>query len=228
MGLDAYSLLRPVFSVFWNCRLSGRRNIPDVGPAVFVSNHLGSYAPLAVLSAFPVRLYPWVVHQVVDWRLCADYLRLDFIEPELRLKPPLNKVAAWAISGACLALMKFLRAVPVYEKSMRLATTWKQSVELLNGKKFLVIFPENGSRPDPEARPVNEFDQGFVGVAALYYKKTGRILNFIPVAVNKAARVITIGPPISYKPENKLALESERIATALRDKIIALCASPER
>jgi 1-acyl-sn-glycerol-3-phosphate acyltransferase len=228
MGIDAYRILRPVFFVFWHCRLSGRRNIPDAGPAVFVSNHLGSYAPLAVLSAFPVRLYPWVVHQVVDWRLCADYLRQDFIEPELRLKPLLSKVAALVIAGACLALMKLLRAVPVYEKSMRLATTWKQSVELLNRKKFLAIFPENGSRPAPEALAVNEFDHGFVGVAALYYKKTGRVLNFIPIAVNKAAKAITVGPPIAYKPENKLALESERIATALRDKIIELYASPGR
>ena len=111
---------------------------------------------------------------------------------------------------------------------MRLATTWKQSVELLKRKKFLVIFPENDSRPDSEGRPVNEFDHGFVGVAALYYKKTGHVLNFIPVAVNKAAKAITIGPPISFMPDNKLTLESERIATALRDRIIGLCASPGR
>jgi hypothetical protein len=193
---------------------------------VFVSNHLGSYAPLAVLSAFPVRLYPWVVHEVVDRKLCADYLRLDFVEPELKLRCPLSHVAARVISAACIILMKTLRAIPVYDKSMRLAATWKRSVELLSHDKFLVIFPENGAHPGPPASGLAEFDRGFVGVAALFYKKTGRVLDFIPVAVNKEAKAIAVGRPVAFNPANKLDFESERITAALREKIMALRASP--
>jgi 1-acyl-sn-glycerol-3-phosphate acyltransferase len=70
MGDHFYELLQPVFSLFWHCYVLDKKNIPLQGPAVFVSNHLGSYAPIAVLSAFPVRLYPWVEYEVTDSKLC--------------------------------------------------------------------------------------------------------------------------------------------------------------
>ncbi len=223
MGDHFYKMLQPVFSLFWPCRVLDKKNIPLQGPAVFVSNHLGSYAPIAVLSAFPVRLYPWVEYQVTDSKLCPEYLRKDFVEPELHLKPPLSLLAAWLISKACVVVMKALRAIPVYKKSMKMAATWKRSVALLKQNKLLIVFPESDVIPFNDV--MNDFDDGFVGLASLYYEKTRRLLEFIPVAVHKTARAIKIGRPISYDPEKEFSTERERIKTALQKTILGLHSS---
>jgi hypothetical protein len=212
-----YKKLQIVFSIFWHPRVIDKENIPSPGPAVFVSNHLGSYAPVAVLSAFPVRLYPWVEHQTTDWKFCPDYLRLNFVEPELHLKQPLSCLVAWLIAKPCVMLMKVIKAIPVYEKSMKLTTTWKRSLELLKQKKLLIVFPENEAIPFNEV--INEFDQGFIGLAPLYFQKTGRALRFFPVAVHKAAKAIKIGLPVSFNPQKNIASERERIKTALQTSI---------
>lgn len=218
-----YKKLQVVFSIFWRCRLIDKENIPSQGPAVLASNHLGSYGPIAVLSVLPVRLYPWVEHQTTDWKLSPDYLRRDFVEPELHLKPPLSHAAAWLIAWACVLLMKIIQVIPVYEKSMKLTITWKRSLELLKQKKLLIVFPENENIPFNEV--MHKFDQGFIGLAPLYFKKTGRALKFIPVAIHKAAKAIKIGRPVSYNPQKNIASERERIRTALQNSITKMYSS---
>jgi 1-acyl-sn-glycerol-3-phosphate acyltransferase len=223
MGDHFYKLLQPVFSLFWHCHVLDKKNIPLQGPAVFVSNHLGSYAPIAVLSAFPVRLYPWVEYQVTDSKLCPEYLRKDFVEPELHLKPPLSQLMAWLISRACITVMKALQAIPVHKKSMKMAATWKRSIGLLKQNKLLIIFPENNLIPLNDV--MNELDDGFVGLASIYYEKTRRVLSFIPVAVHKTAKAIKIGLPVSYDPEKEFSTERERIKSTLQNRILEMHSS---
>jgi len=217
MGDFFYRALQPVFSLFWPCKLLGRENIPARGPAVFVSNHLGSYAPVATLAHFPVRLYPWVEHQTTNWKLCPEYLRHDFVEQELHLRPPLSRLVAWSISKACVVLMKLIQAIPVYDRTMRMAATWKRSLKHLQQGRWLAVFPENDAAPWNDV--IHRFDQGFVGLGPLYYEKTGQRLSFSPVAVHKTARAIKIGPPIAYDPTNPFSTERERITGDLQNRI---------
>jgi len=212
-----YRFLQKPFARLWRTRLLDTKNIPARGPVVFVANHLGSYAPIAVLAAFPRRLYPWVQHDVTERKVCPGYLRLDFIEPELRLQPPLSRAAAWLISKPCLAVMKALGAVPVYPRSPRLSITWERSLEVLRKEEALVIFPENKDRPSNGV--VNGFDGGFVDLGSFFFKDTGRTLDFIPVAVHKEAKAIRVGRPIPYIPAHPLSFERRRIVTALQDEI---------
>jgi 1-acyl-sn-glycerol-3-phosphate acyltransferase len=223
MGDYSFKILQRIFSLVWRCELLDKVNIPERGPAVFVSNHLGSYAPIVTLATFPMRLYPWVEHQTTDWKLCPEYLRKDFVEEELHLKPPLSNIVAWLISKACVVLMKVIKAIPVYEKSMKLATTWKCSMKHLKREESLIIFPENDAIPFNDV--LNKFDQGFVGLAPIYYEKTGRILDFVPVAVHKTEKVIKIGQPMPYDPKNTFSAERERITTALQDRITEMYSS---
>jgi 1-acyl-sn-glycerol-3-phosphate acyltransferase len=223
MGDYFFKFLQRIFSLVWLCELLDKENIPERGPAVFVSNHLGSYAPIVTLATFPMRLYPWVEHQTTDWKLCPDYLRKDFVEKELHLKPPLSTLVAWLISKACVILMKVIQAIPVYDKSMKLAATWKCSMKHLKREESLIIFPENDAVPLNDV--INKFDQGFVGLASVYYEKTGRMLDFVPVAVQKTEKVIKIGQPVSFNPKENFSTEQNRIATALQNRITEMYSS---
>ena len=217
MGDLFFKALQSLFSLFWRCELSGGENVPVRGPAVFVSNHIGSYAPVAILARFPIRLHPWVEHQTADWKRCPEYLRHDFVEPELHLKPPLSRLVAWFIAKPCVVLMKSIQAIPVYDRTMKMAMTWKRSLKHLKRNQWLAVFPENKAAPWNEV--LHKFDQGFVGLAPLYHEKTGRTLYFFPVAVHKTAKAIKIGPSVAYDPKNTFSAERERIATALQNRI---------
>jgi hypothetical protein len=161
----------------------------------------------------------------MDWKLCPDYLLRDFIEPELHLRPPLSRWAAWAVSKACVALMKIIQAIPVYGKTMKLAATWKRSLKNLKRNEWLVIFPENDEKPFNDV--MNELDDGFIGLAPLYYQSTRRILKFIPVAVHRTAKAIKIGKPVCCDPKAVFPSERERIKTSLQTSIVEMYSSLE-
>jgi 1-acyl-sn-glycerol-3-phosphate acyltransferase len=217
MGDPGFKVLQALFSPLWHCRLSGFQNMPRRGPAVFVSNHLGSFAPVAVMAALPLRLYPWVDHQITEMRRCPDYLRGDFIGPELHLGGAVGLALASLVAPPCVGLMKAIGAVPVYKQSPRLARTMKLSLALLERGECLVIFPENKALP--YNRTMNGFDDGFIGLASLFHKRTGRALDFYPVATRRETRAIRVGAPIAYDPRNSLAAERMRITRELQERI---------
>ena len=54
--------------------------------------------PIAVAACVPRRLYPWVVSDMLDSRLAGEYLRLDFVERSMRLRPPVSRWISAALS----------------------------------------------------------------------------------------------------------------------------------
>ena len=86
---------------------------------------------------------------------------------------------------------------------------------LISSPSRVLIFPEN---PDADAEGsgyrregVGEFFEGFVMLAQLYYKKTGKRCRFQPMCGHKHMRTLTFCPPIEYDPDNDAQAERERI-----------------
>jgi len=69
--------------------LQGWENLPERGPAVFIGNHLDALGPIAAVSSIPLRLYPWIIADMVDETKAAAYLNQDFTERQLHI-PPLS------------------------------------------------------------------------------------------------------------------------------------------
>ena len=91
-----YRLIAWLFESFlWGGELIGGENLLE-GPSVFVSNHLGAMGPIAVVASLPIRVYPWVISDMVDSDKAAQYLNQDFVEPQLHLSPPFN---TWVAKG---------------------------------------------------------------------------------------------------------------------------------
>ncbi|MGQ9832905.1 MAG: hypothetical protein ACUVRJ_03755 [Candidatus Villigracilaceae bacterium] len=72
--------------------------MPIRGPAVFVCNHLGALGPIAAYASIPLKLHFWIHANMLDPALAPDYLRLDFVEPQLHIAPPFSHWLAAAIS----------------------------------------------------------------------------------------------------------------------------------
>jgi hypothetical protein len=115
-----------------------------------------------------VRVYPWVINEMMDRDQTAAYLNQDFVEPQLHLKPPVSLWVAKGISKISLRLLTSAGCVPVWQGT-RLYKTYEQSVDLLVAGKSLLIFPEDPSKDvDPQYR-MTPFKKGFARLGEMYY-----------------------------------------------------------
>lgn len=200
--------------------ICGMENIDPGTAAIFVSNHLGYYAPVKLLVYSGIKMVPWVAHELTERKSCRVYLKTAFIEPQLHLKGILGSILAAAITPLCIILMKYIGAVPVYRKSRRVKITIDRTIDNLEKSNHILIFPEIADQP------LNEFlcrlDPGFVNLSRLYYERHGRNTVFYPVCVNRKANRISFGKSITFNPELPFNLEKKRILSELTDGIIAM------
>ena len=218
MNDKTYRLIAWLFDAFlWGGEIVGDENLAE-GPAVFVSNHLGAVGPVAVIASLPVRVYPWVISDMLDRDLAAAYLNQDFVEPQLHLAPPLSHWVANGISKISVRLLSSAGCVPVWQGE-KLHETFRQSVDLLVKGKSLLIFPEYPSKEiDPQYK-MTPFQKGFARLGDLYFECTGRALQFYPLAVHLDSYRVRVGLPIAYNSKNPAANERLRIKSVLETSI---------
>ncbi len=207
-------LYRVIHRVFLRTRVSGLHLLPPEGPAILVANHTGSYGPIAIMCSLPLKLIPWVIHAVTDPQLCAEYIRQDFTEKELRLRPPWSGRVSRLIAIACVALMRAIGAIPVYARSRRIRETYRRSLRRLRAGYRLIIFPETGDGEGPRS-----FDPGFVSLARLYARQAHRPVPIYPVAVSRAARTLQVGRPVQLDPRAPFSEERRRVKDELEEGI---------
>jgi len=201
------------------------RRLHSGEPSIFVANHLGSYGPVSVLSSLPLKLYPWVAHEVTELREAALRLQKECTELELKGGPPASVWLARLLGRICVALMRDVQAIPVYTSSRRIRDTLDRSLELLLKGKNLLVFPENKERPINEV--LGEFSTGFLALARLYFQKTRKALCFLPVAVNQKAKGIRVGRPIRFDFRLPFPQEKRRLQRELQDSIYSMYRSLE-
>ena len=213
-------IYRVIRLLFFRSRLLSNRRIAVDEPVIMVANHAGSFGPVSVITTVPVKAYPWVAHEVTDPRTAARRVQEEFLERELHLRPPVSELLGRVIGHICAALMKDIGAIPVYQKSRRIASTFQRSLQLLEEGKNILVFAEDSMRPLNEA--ICEFCTGFVHLARLYYEKTRKAIQIVPVAVNRKVRGILVGVPIRFNGENPFPREKARLKRELESSVSAL------
>jgi 1-acyl-sn-glycerol-3-phosphate acyltransferase len=202
----------------WGGELINPEDLPTQYPVVFVGNHADALGPIAVTSSLPVRVYPWVIGDMVDPNHAADYLRMDFVEPQLHVPPSFSLGLAKLISIFSVQLLGAIRCIPVWTGEA-LQETFRLSVDALAEGRSLLIFPEDPEEPCSELYGMRPFKRGFARLGEMYYARTRRILRFYPLAVHVDACKIKLGPPVSFSPFNKPVAERIRIRNVLESSI---------
>ena len=119
--------------------------------------------------------------------------------------------------------MSHARTIPVYHDN-RCLTTFRRSMEKLQDGYHLVIFPECREKYN---NIVYEFQDRFIDVAKMYYKRTGKALCFVPMYLAPRLRKIFFGDPIRYDPAVPMDTQRVQIKQQLMDAITELaCAQP--
>lgn len=101
-------------------------------------------------------------------------------------------------------------------KDARLLATYKETMVKLEEGNNIIIFPECHEDFNDI---VNEFQDKFVDVAKLYYKKTGKTLEFVPMYNAAKIKKIVLGKPIKYDPNIDMNEQRKIICDYLKEEI---------
>ena len=202
--------------------LVGLQNLPEEA-CVIVGNHSQAHGPIITEERLPFDHYTWCAWQMMDKKEVADYAFEDFWQD----KPGCTQWFYWLVSRIirtpAVYIMTHARTIPVYHDT-RCLTTFRRSLEKLQEGFHLVIFPECREEYN---NILYEFQDKFIDLAWMYHKRTGQILNFVPMYLAPKLKKIFFGQPIVFDPEAPKQTERARIKQALMDSITSIaCAQP--
>ena len=140
------------------------------------------------------------------WSLKPKWIRWFFKIISYVIAP----IASYALSRA--------DTIAVY-KDGRIAHTFKETVDKLNEGANIVIFPEC---PQNFNNIVNEFQDKFIDVARIYYKKYNKELSFVPMYNAAKLKTIVFGKPIKFDFNKQIDEERKRICDYLKEEITKL------
>jgi hypothetical protein len=193
---------------------------------ILVSNHVGAFGPVSVMTSLVGRMHPWVTFQVTEVGSAAERIRREFTEGELHLKPPLSRWISRILGRICVALMRDVGAIPVYDHSRRIRDTLEQTIHLLERGRSILIFPEDAGSPANDV--LCDFCTGFIHVARAYTQRTRKAIAFLPVAVHRGRRAVRIGAPIAFDSHAPFAIEKQRVKREIESTIYRLYNDLER
>lgn len=206
--------------VYPKYELVGLENIPEEA-SIIVGNHSQAHGPIITEERLPFEHYTWCVAQMMDKAEVADYAYTDFWSQ----KPKAARWVYWLVSRIiprpASYLMKNARTIPVYRDN-RCITTFRRTMEKLDEGYHIVIYPEHYVRHN---NILWEFQDRFIDIARMYYRKTGKYLSFVPMYLAPRLRKVFFGKAIRFDPEKPIKEERERICSALMDTITEIAIS---
>ena len=208
-----YKFIRnTVWLVYPKIKVEGIENLPKDG-AIVVGNHSQMNGPIMGELYFPGKFSIWCIAEMMDHKLVPAYAYKDFWSNKPKSVRWFYKILSYIIAPISECIFTNADTIPVY-KDKRIINTFKESSQKLQEGYSVVVFPEDY---DEHNNIVHEFQRGFVNVAKMYYKETGKDIPFVPL-YPKLKKMI-IGKPIMYNHEANAKEEQERICNYLMDEI---------
>lgn len=219
-----YRLIKAVVKVCYpKMEIVGTENLPE-GEAIIVGNHTQMNGPIACELYLPGIHYTWCAGQMMELKEVPGYAYEDFWSGKPRSVRWLYKILSYLIAPISVCVFNNANTIGVYHDN-RILTTFKKTVQKLQDGARVVIFPEHDA---PYNHILCQFQDKFIDVAKLYYKRTKREISFVPLYIAPALHKMYLGKPITYCAANPPEEERRRICSYLMKEITGIaCALPE-
>ena len=193
---------RWVFRTFSHCYKTGITQPSE--PVVYVCRHLNMHGPYTTMKWLPFDVHPMIIHMFFERKKTVEHMTQYTFSVRYGKKPKRFNLAAHVISWIAPPLMHSLQGVPVYREGTKSITTIKCGMKYLMKGESLIIYPDvdyTGSYDKP-----SEIYEGFLYIGELYYKKTGKPLQFVPLIIDDQNRQMISGEPVTlcnYRKEGR-------------------------
>lgn len=213
-----YRVIRFFVKLFYpRTQVQGLAQLPQE-PCIVVANHAQMHGPVACELYFPGKRAIWCAGQMMHWKEVPQYAYQDFWS----LKPAWSrwfyKLLSYVITPFSVCVFQNAHTIGVY-RDARILTTFKKTVTCLQEGVNVVIFPEHEAAYN---HIVNEFQDKFIDIARLYYKKTGKCLRFVPMYIAPAHKSMYLGQAIAYDPDIPMERQRQTVSAHLMNQITAL------
>lgn len=198
----------------------GEENLPEE-PAVIVGNHTQMNGPIACELYTPGEHYIWCAGQMMHLKEVPAYAFQDFWSQKPKWTHPFYKLLSYIIAPLSVCVFNNANTIGVYHDT-RIISTFKNTVVKLQEGANVVIFPEHDVKYN---NIVCEFQDRFVDVAKLYFKRTGKELAFVPLYIAPKLKKMYLGKPIRFCSANPMEEERSRICQYLMDEITEIARS---
>lgn len=200
--------------------VSGTENLPDE-PVLVVANHSQMNGPIACELYFPGDRYTWCAGQMMHLKDVPDYAFQDFWSMKPKWCRPFYRLLSYIIAPLSVCIFNNANTIGVY-RDARIISTFKSTVSKLCDGASVIVFPEHD---EPHNHILCRFQDRFIDIARLYYKKTGKELSFVPMYIAPRLKTMYLGKPIRFCAANSMDAERERICQYLMDEITGIALS---
>ena len=219
-----FKIIKWLVKLFYpRIRVEGVENLPDE-PVVIVGNHCQMNGPIVGELYVPGEPYIWCAGEMMHLKAVPEYAFRDFWSRKPKWTHPWYRLLSHIIAPVAVCVFNNARTIGVYHDA-RILSTFKNTVKTLQEGKSVVVFPEQDVERN---HVVYDFQDKFIDVAKLYYKKTGKELAFVPMYIAPGLKKLCLGKAIRFCAEEPMDAERNRICTYLMDEITAIAeALPE-
>lgn len=215
LSRGVYRVIRALVKLCYpKCRVEGLEHLPD-GGCIVVGNHAKMNGPILSELYIPGDRAIWTAGEMFHLKEVPAYAYADFWSGKPKHSRPFYRMLSCLIAPLSVCVFNNAHTIPVYHDA-RILSTFRETIARLKDGARIIIFPEHGVKHD---HIVNEFQERFVEVAALYHRRTGQRLAFVPMYVAPALHAAFLAKPVWYDPSADKRAEQHRIAAVLMDRI---------
>lgn len=208
-------LFKPIFGA--RCE-SMIEELPD--KAIIVSIHAAKNGPMSIAVSYPKFSVMWGHHDMLaSYRERFLYLRNVLYIQKMHKNKFIATLKALYEAVFSIYIYRGIKVIGTYT-DMRLLTTVRNSMQVLNSGASVIIFPEDSS--EGYFDEVRSAFGGFVTLSEVYYNKFGEDVPVIPAYISTKKRRFILGAP-RYVHEMALSgMKNQEIADKIKDDINAL------
>ena len=184
-------------------------------PCIVVGNHTQMNGPICGELYFPGKRKIWCAAQMMHTKEVPAYAFEDFWSGKPKWTHWFYRILSYVIAPVSSCVFNNAYTIPVYHDN-RLMTTFKRTIAALEDGANVIIFPEHY---EPYNNIINQFQDRFIDIAKIYYKRTGKELWFVPMYIAPKLKKVCIGKPVRFQAEAPMDQERTRICSYLMEEI---------
>ncbi len=192
----------------------GEDYLPDE-PCIIVANHCQMYGPICCEIFFPGNHYTWCASEMMHTSQVPAYAYSDFWSKKPVYIRWFFRIASYVIAPLASHIFNNANCIGVY-RGPGIRKTLKETLEKLDEGARVIIFPEHDGEYD---HIINEFQDRFIDLAEMYYRRTGKQICFVPMYIAPYLNQMHIGKPIRFNASAGIREERLRIRNTLMEEI---------